>query len=107
MIRPIAGDTEIEMSRYGVDKLLREITHEEGAFQGFKENRAAFLGGRDLTEEEHRALMELDYRWLYANGAHFFLLNSFAMRTWPGDRATAQKTYLSSLADLGYPDFAT
>ena len=40
-------------------------------------------------------------------GAHFFLLNGFAMKAWPGDRATAQKTYLSSLADLGYPDFAT
>ena len=98
---------EMRMSRYGVDKLLREMTQSEETFRAFKEQRATCLEGRDLTDEEHRALMELDYRWLYANGVHFFLLNSFAMRTWPGDRATAQKTYLSSLEDLGYPDFAT
>jgi hypothetical protein len=95
------------MSRYGVDKILKEVVLDEAAFRGYKEDRAKYLEGRDLTEEEHRALMEFDYRWLYANGAHPFLLNGFAMKAWPGDRATAQKTYLGSLADLGYPDFAT
>jgi hypothetical protein len=95
------------MSRYGVDKILRAITHDDAAFQAFKEDRAKFLEGRDLTEDERKALTELDYRWLYANGAHFFLLNGFAMKTWTGDRATANRTYLASLEGLGYPDFAT
>ena len=95
------------MSRYGVDKVLKEVVLDEAAFRGYRADRATYLQGRDLTDEEHRALMEFDYRWLYANGAHFFLLNGFTMKAWPGERATAQKTYLSSLEDLGYPDFAT
>ena len=95
------------MSRDGIDKVLKEGVLDDAAFRGYRDDRATSLEGRDLTEEEPRALMELDYRWLYAQGAHPFLLNGFTMKTWPGERATAQRTYLSSLADLGYPDFAT
>jgi hypothetical protein len=95
------------MSRYQIDKVLKEVAQDEQAFQAFKENAAAFLEGRELTDAERDALVKIDYPALYAMGAHPFLLNGFVMRVWPGDRRTLGQEYRQKIAPYGYPDFAT
>lgn len=95
------------MSKYHVDKLMREVILDEGAFQRYRDDRGRYLDGRDLTREERDALMGFDYRALYASGAHPFLLNGFVMRAWPGERSSSQAEYLKAIRDLGYPDFST
>jgi hypothetical protein len=77
------------------------------AFEAYKKNQAAFLTGRDLSEQEREALLGLDYRTLYTLGAHPFLLNGFVMRVWTGDRSELLIQYNKTIAPLGRPDFST
>jgi hypothetical protein len=95
------------MSRYHVDKVLKQVAQDDAALQAFKANAAGFFEGRDLTEAERDALANVDYKALYAMGAHPFLLNGFIMRVWQGDRRSLLKEYREAIAPLGYPDFAT
>jgi hypothetical protein len=86
---------------------MREVILNNDTFRAYQNDRAKLLEGRDLTDDERKWLMDFDYRSLYASGVHFFLLNGFVMKTWPGDRSNAGATYRKDLEDLGYPDFAT
>ena len=96
------------MSRYGVDKAMREIIlMSEEAFQAYMQDPMAFLQGRHLSDTERESLVKVDYPTLYAQGAHPFLLNGFARRAWPGDRVALREQYGKSLEALGYPDFST
>src|SRR5205823_5427042 len=45
------------MSRYQVDKVIREVAHDEAAQAAFLADPAAYLEGRDLTNEERAALL--------------------------------------------------
>ena len=96
------------MSRYEVDKALREGIMSLDATRAFATDATAFLAGRDLTTVERGALIALDYPTLYAGGAHPFLLNLFAIGLWPrAEFLDRQRAYTQSLAGLGYPDFST
>jgi hypothetical protein len=96
------------MSRYAVDKALREVIMSLEASSAFVADASAFLDGRDLTTAERDALIALDYATLYAGGAHPFLLNVFAIGLWPrAEFLDRQRAYTQSLAGLGYPDFST
>jgi hypothetical protein len=95
------------MSRYQVDKAMRQVILDLDAYRAYKEEPLDFLGAFDLLEEEHAALLQLDYRNLYRLGAHPFLLNGFVMRVWPGRREELRAKYNEDLADIGYPDFST
>lgn len=95
------------MSRYQVDKVLREVVLDDVACEAFKSDPGAFLAGRDLTDEERKALAEVDYPTLYRLGAHHFVLSGFTMKVWAGDRRALQAEYRQRIAPFGYPDFAT
>jgi Aromatic-ring-opening dioxygenase LigAB, LigA subunit len=95
------------MSKYQVDKVMREIILDDTASSAFKANAVRFLEGHDLTREERDALISVDYAALYRLGAHPFLLNAFTPRVWKGDKATLRAEYRNKIAPFGYPDFST
>lgn len=96
------------MSRYQVDKILRQVAREVAAREAFLQNPAAFLLKEcDLTDQERKALIEKDYYTLYALGAHSFLLYSFVMRVFPGDRRKVEEDYCKAIAPLGRIDYST
>jgi hypothetical protein len=73
----------------------------------FRADTEKFLEGRDLTAEEKRALIDVDYATLYRLGAHPFLLNGFTRLVWQGDRSALNAEYRIKIAPFGYPDFST
>jgi hypothetical protein len=95
------------MSRYQIDKVMREVILDQRAANDYKANTEKFLEGRDLSEEERRALINVDYGTLYGLGAHPFLLNGFTRLVWRGDKAALNAEYRKKIAPFGYPDFST
>lgn len=95
------------MSRYQVNKVMRQIVLDPAAAEAFKKEPAAFVKDHDLTDQEREALIKIDYPKLYLLGAHHFLLNGFVMRVWPGDRKALIAEYSKKLAPFGYPDIST
>ena len=95
------------MSRYLMDKVMRQIVLDDSACRAYREDPALFLRDYELLDEERDALIKMDYPKLYAMGAHPFLLVQFTRRVWPADRATLDRGYGAALAPHGYPDFAT
>ncbi len=94
------------MSRYQIDKVMREVAHDEAAAAAFRADAAAYLAGRDLTDEERAALLSGDYGALYRLGAHPFLLWAFTRVALP-DGGPKPAEYVATIAPLGTPDFAT
>jgi hypothetical protein len=92
------------MTRYALDKLLRQVILDDQACRAFLDERPGVLHTYDLSDAEYEAL---DYPRLYVLGAHPFLLNGFLMRTQTGDRASTLAAYQAAVAPLGQPDFAT
>ncbi|MPZ13673.1 MAG: hypothetical protein GEU73_04500 [Chloroflexi bacterium] len=95
------------MTRYQVDKVLRQVINDDTALEAFQRDAAAFLEGRDLSDEERKGLIDIDYPALYKLGAHPFILSGFTMRVWPADRRGLQAEYQERIAPHGYPDFET
>ena len=95
------------MSKYQVDKVMREVILDLKTANAFKADTEKFLEGRDLTEEERNALIDIDYATLYRLGAHPFLLNGFTRLVWKGDKAALNADYRKNIAPFGYPDFST
>jgi hypothetical protein len=95
------------MSRYQIDKVMREAILDPKVASAFKEDAQKLLQGRDLTEEERKALIDVDYATLYRLGAHPFLLNGFTRLVWKGDRTVLNADYRKNIAPFGYPDFST
>jgi hypothetical protein len=95
------------MSKYQVDKVMREVILDMKIANAFKADTEKFLEGRDLTEEERNALIDIDYATLYRLGAHPFLLNGFTRLVWKGDKAALNADYRKNIAPFGYPDFST
>ncbi len=96
------------MSKYHVDKILREVGMHDDKLAAFVTDPRAYVDGRELTDVERDALIAGDYPALYTVGAHPFLLNLFAMRQWPpGEMMQRWVAYNKALAGRGYPDFST
>jgi hypothetical protein len=95
------------MSRYEVNKLMRQITRDDAARESFLKNPEVFVEGRNLTDEERKALITKDFRTLYALGAHSFLLYSLVMTIFPGDRKELEKEYCKAIMPLGRIDYST
>ena len=95
------------MSRYLMDKVMRQVILDDSARRAYEEDPALFLRGFELLDEEREALIKIDYPKLYAMGAHPFLLVHFTRGVWPGDRAALGREYGAALAPYGCPDFAT
>jgi hypothetical protein len=95
------------MSKYQVDKVMREVILDPKAANAYKADTEKYLEGRDLSEEERKALINVDYATLYRLGAHPFLLNGFTRLVWRGDKAALNAEYRKKIAPFGYPDFST
>ena len=96
------------MSRYGVDKLLREVMLSDEARDSFLADPRKYVEGRELSQLEHAAILERDYPALYDAGAHPFLLNIFVIRLLrSGDVFQHIKAYVATLEGHGHPDFST
>lgn len=87
------------MTRYALDKLLRQVILDDQACRAFLDERPGVLHTYDLSDAECEALEALDYPRLYVLGAHPFLLNGFLMRTQTGDRASALAASHASRCD--------
>ncbi|HEY7064577.1 MAG TPA: hypothetical protein VII06_24095 [Chloroflexota bacterium] len=94
------------MSRYAVDKVMRELIQDERAVAAYLADTPAYLAGRDLSAEEQAALRGGDYATLFRLGAHPFLLWAFTRAALPNGGPTPQE-YTAALLPLGTPDFAT
>ena len=94
------------MSRYYVDKVMRDVVHDEAAQVAFLADSAAYVRDGDLTEAERAALANCDHAALYAMGAHPFLLWAF-VRAGRADGGPNVQEYTAALAPLGTPDFGT
>ena len=95
------------MSKYQVDKVMREVVMDGKVASAYRADTEKFLEGRELTEEEKKALIDVDYATLYRLGAHPFLLNGFTRLVWKGDKAALNTEYRKNIAPFGYPDFST
>jgi hypothetical protein len=94
------------MSRYQVDKVMRELIQDESAAAAFRADPAAYVANRDLDPAERAALIACDYRTLYGLGAHPFLLWGY-VRAAQDANAPESREYADALAPLGMPDFGT
>jgi len=96
------------MSRYGVDKLLREVMVSEEARDAFRADPDKFIEGRELSPLEREAILARDYPALYDAGAHPFLLTIFVTRfAPPTEMFPTMMAYVASLEGHGHPDFST
>ena len=95
------------MSRYQVDKAIRHVAKDDAAKAAFLKDRACFLEGRDLSDEERKALIETDYQTLYKLGAHSFLLYCFVRRVLSGDQKSLEAECCKNDAPFGRPDYST
>ena len=66
------------MSLYEVQKLLFHVNREPKMFDRFLRERETLIAEYRLNEEEQRALLETDFRSLYAMGVHSLLLGPLA-----------------------------
>lgn len=57
------------MSKTEVERCIWEV-HRGGHGDAFQTDRARFLEGYDLTDEERQALLNDDYGALYSSGVH-------------------------------------
>jgi hypothetical protein len=87
--------------------MMRQVARDESAKEAFLKDPEGFLGGRDLTEEERKALIAKDFRTLYALGVHSFVLFGFVMSIFPGDRKKLEEEYCKTIAPLGRIDYST
>lgn len=95
------------MSRYQVNKILRQVARDDAAKATYLADPEAFLDGCELTDDERKALVATDIRGLYALGVHSFLLFAFVMSVMPGDRRQLEKDYCETVAPLGRVDYST
>lgn len=95
------------MSRYAVDKLLRQLVLDPVVLEAYRSDPDASLAGHALDPEERAALRDGNYAVLYARGAHPFLLFVFLMWTRPGDPRALDAEYRAAIGPLGYPDHST
>jgi hypothetical protein len=95
------------MSRYEVDKFIRQIIMDQSVYSAYKENPQLFLKDRALADDERKAILELDFPTLYSLGVHPFLLNGFMGLMSKGDRGAVQSEFRETIAAYGYPDFST
>ena len=96
------------MSRYAVNKVLREVILSDEARDRYLADPVAYIDGRDMTKTEREAILTSNYAEMYDAGVHPFLLNCFASRFWPlNEFFPRQIAYSRALHDHGHPDFST
>ncbi len=95
------------MTKYAVDKVLWQIARDTRLEEEFKNNRADFLGGRDLEAGEQAALLAWDIRSLFQGGGHPFLIYMASQRMMGGWSYQFMKDYVALIHDLKLVDIKT
>jgi protocatechuate 4,5-dioxygenase alpha chain len=95
------------MSKYAVDKVLWEIGQRNEAVVAFDADAEAFLAGRELEDDERRALAARDLRAIFQLGCHPFLLYFFAIRIAGGWTFGLMIDYVKALEGLELLDIET
>jgi hypothetical protein len=67
------------MSAYHLQKMLRDINRLPPIREAYFKSPAEFVNGYDLTDEERRAVVELDIGTLYRLGVHGLILRPFTL----------------------------
>jgi hypothetical protein len=96
------------MSRYGVDSVLHKVMVDDESRAHFRRDPERMLNsGFDLEPDEFRALVERDYGALYRDGAHPFLLVTWAMLVNDGNPITLLTAYCEAVRPFGIVDIST
>ena len=77
-----------------------EITRDRALADRFRADPATVLDGRDLDDEERKALAAHDLRGLFERGIHPFVLYHFALRLAGGWSPAFMQDYLARLKGL-------
>lgn len=67
------------MSKYGLNKLLREVNRNPATREKFFADRAGVAGEFDLSEDERAAVLANDISKLYKLGVHGLILRPFTL----------------------------
>jgi Aromatic-ring-opening dioxygenase LigAB, LigA subunit len=74
----IRGQLRVSVSLYQVQKVLFAVNRDRQARTRFLDERERLLADYELTAEERRALLEVDFHALYRMGVHSLLLGPLA-----------------------------
>jgi hypothetical protein len=80
------------MSKYALQKLIREVNRNPGTRESFFKSPEQVTAMYDLSDAEKDALMRRDYRALYALGVHGLLLRPFSIL-----HSVSEKDYLDTI----------
>ena len=67
------------MSLYQLQKLIYHVNRDAELRERYRQDAAAFVNGYELSDEEAKAILNVDTRTLYTMGVHSLLLRPFAM----------------------------
>lgn len=95
------------MTRYALDKVLWNYAREPAFKARFDADPAAAIAGRELDDAERQALVDRDFRGIFAQGAHPFLLYSFAITANGGWSVQMMRDYVARLDGLRLGDIET
>jgi Aromatic-ring-opening dioxygenase LigAB, LigA subunit len=95
------------MSRYATSRVMWEVTRDRELADRFRTDPAAVLEGRDLDDEERKALAAADIRALFELGVHPFVLYHFALRLAGGVSMAFLQDYVAQLQGLTVGDLET
>jgi len=83
------------MSAYELQKLIHHVNRDPELRARYQADAAKFVENYELSEEERRAVLDLDIRKLYTCGVHPLLLRPFTLL-----RGISPKDYSEALAGL-------
>ena len=67
------------MSLYQLQKLIYHVNRDAERRERYRQDAAAFVNGYELSDEEAKAILNVDTRTLYTMCVHSLLLRPFAM----------------------------
>ncbi|HEX9660795.1 MAG TPA: hypothetical protein VGB27_00805 [Candidatus Binatia bacterium] len=67
------------MSLYQLQKLIYHVNRDAERRERYRQDAAAFVNGYELSDEEAKAILNVDTRTLYKMGVHSLLLRPFAL----------------------------
>jgi hypothetical protein len=83
------------MSLYQLQKLIYHVNRDAERRDRYRQDVAGFVKGYELTEEEARAVLNVDTRALYRMGVHSLLLRPFTLLN-----KVSNEEYVKALAGL-------
>jgi hypothetical protein len=83
------------MSLYQIQKLIYEVNRNPECRDAYRADGSAFVARYELTDEEQKAILNLDIRKLYQFGVHPLLLRPFTLL-----HRVSNEDYAKALAGL-------